>query len=217
MLVRVFSLRALALAFMMFACERGGIELVPEDGNEQAARVVFMDALARASQTPTNPASYAEFAQRVKELRPSLSAEIRADLSLRLMFLAMPALSGSLPPSRPEQTSLYANTVWPVVLRVPMTKHESASEYVARLCDQEPRFECADFTHGVQVDIMRARVFQRVHARARAAYAKCQECQKDPSYREALNGFGPLVMRAQARAAQARSATDDEPPNQASE
>tara|TARA_R110002096_G_scaffold434832_5_gene658288 strand:+ start:99955 stop:100611 length:657 start_codon:yes stop_codon:yes gene_type:complete len=187
------------------ACETNQIDLVREGREQRRARVAFTEALNLFAATPESPTAYAEFARRADELRPSLSSELASTIELRLAFLAMGPLRKGLKLSPSQQVTALATTVWSIALRVPVSEGESSNDYVERLCLDDGRLDCKRVGLESLASVIGAKVFRVIRDRAEFAYAKCRDCQKDPTYRRTLTDFRTLVVEVSATASHAIS------------
>jgi hypothetical protein len=142
---------------------------------------------------------------------------MRSEAELRIAFMALRPLSYAFGLSEEEQMVALATTVWPMVLGLNPGSGETSEEYIRRVCRGDESLDCSGLSTGAQTRLLNAQVVRVFQMRANSAYAMCDECQKDPSYRQALDEFNVLVQMTRELALQPDRRDEGSAPAQATD
>lgn len=190
---RTTALLAIAgLSLSYLGCERERIDVVDDkeaEAGDDFAQAEVKAAFAKMHEAPRDPKAFRELAVTIDELRPRFNKRV-ADLAERqLVFAAVGPLSALADEPMADQMAALALTVWPTALNHDPKEGETPVQYLERLCGGPLAAECKYMVPEHWPLVLSALVWQRLKVRAREAYAECEMCELDPSYKEMLEKY----------------------------
>lgn len=154
--------------------------------------------------------AYAELAQTVLALRPSMDRSVGQQAELKLVTLALAPVNAAASKPLAEQVDILALTVWPTLLAPPIEADkvlqtpdpkaaelmpkdgESAYAYMRRLCGGVLAADCKQVVPEYQGAVISTLAIRRATERARNAVSDCIGCENDPGWKENVRGWESL-------------------------
>jgi len=193
------------ILLLFAACNSSKVERVAPHSEEgpDFGRTALWKAMTTFSVSKKTPIDYQRFVNRVQELTPLFNRSVQNEATLRLLTLAILPLEVGHSASPQQQVKMFATTLWPSIVEIPVLQEETPKTYVKRLCNTAFALDCNQVVPERWPDILQAKVWRALKIRLEVAYGHCHWCRDDPHFADIIERVRKYHVQAEVLARKA--------------